>query len=409
MRVLLGLSHLYMVLTFKIWSARPASFSAAGLEQCVALPIPHLGWLPRLSEPQVTLALALLALAALGGMLLSYREPEDSWALLGLLVMAKLYFYLLDLRLMTTYHHMHLILCCLLLLPRDRLICLRLGMASIYLGAAFGKYTDSWLEARYFLSIQDGLPLLGKAAPVLLLASWAVVLLESVGPLLLLWPDRRVSLPTVYLFLTFHLYSTLIVGFFYPTLMGGALVALFLPWERPIPAPLDLHRSHLAAMAVILLTLGGSVVPHLLPGDVRLNSAGKYLGVANMFDANHALRFELVMEKSGQVWRVIVFRRYPERGFYRSSNRVLVSRGREAPKLLLEPLEIQPGTRINPELFISSNLRTIGDPYLYLYFTESLIGALKPERFHFTLDHGLNRQGSPVRVLEGSRLEDFHR
>ena len=151
-RGLLAWAHFYFLLTFRWWYQTVDSFSLEGLTELQSLPVWGLDWVPRLPEAAVSVVFEALVLLALVGACLTFSTNGivRSRLLLWPLILAKSYFYLLDLRLFTTYHHMHLLITFLLALGASRFL-LQIALAQIYLFSALGKFNDSWLEGKYCL------------------------------------------------------------------------------------------------------------------------------------------------------------------------------------------------------------------------------------------------------------------
>lgn len=394
-RALLAWAHFYFLLTFRWWYGTLSSFSSEGWGRLETLPVWGLDWLPRLPESGVALLLELLILLSLWGMFdsLVSRNSASARRLLWPLLLAKLYFYGLDLRLFTTYHHMHLLLVLLLALGASR-FWLQLALAQIYFFSALGKLNDSWLKGHYFQSINDGLPLLGESPILLLACSWAVIALEFLGPLLWFtsWaPARRASL---YAFLVFHLYSGFIVGFRYPLLMLPLWYLVLWPLERPVQQNFQSERSGQAAALVLGFTFVFAWWPALVPSDVRYTAEGRYFSIGNMFDASRSTKFEVSFEKDGSRFRLQVNRTLPRYGFYDAATEVLLSQDGSPFRHLTAPLQIGE-TTLSPSYFREAHLRLIGDPYLYLYFLK----RLQADRFDATLVSALNG-GKEVLVFE---------
>jgi hypothetical protein len=412
-RGLLAWAHLYFLLTFRWWYQTLPSFSAEGFAELNALPVWGLSGLGRLPESVVALLLEALILLALVGAYSTFSEKgvERSRLLLWPLLIAKLYLYVLDLRLFTTYHHMHVLIVVLLALGSSRFL-LQIALAQIYFFSALGKLNDSWLAGEYFHSIPDGLPLLGSSQILLLMASWAVIALEIIGPVLWFTPWLKVRRASLVCFLIFHLYSGFIVGFRYPILMLGLWYLVLWPLATPVQKNFVRKRSELLGGAVLLFTFLLAWWPYVIASDSRYTYEGRYFSIGNMFDANRQVRFEARFEKGGIPCHIQVFRSMPRHGFYDASTRVLWSENSQPFRHLTGPVMIGE-VKMNPDYFREAHLRSIGDPYLYLSFLQ----RLQPENLNATLNSALNN-GEDVRVFQlrgelptyrpGSRNEWVH-
>lgn len=403
-RALLAWAHLYFLLSFRWWYSAPHSFSVEGFKEVNSLPVWGLDWLPRLPESVVPIALQCLAFLALVGFFCSCSDSSKERAriLLWPLIAGKLYFYLLDLRLFSTYHHMHLLMALLLALGASR-FWLQLGLAQIYLFSGLGKLNGSWLHGEYFQSVVDGLPLLGSSHGVLLVASWAVVVLELLGPLCWFAPYSGLRRFSLLAFLAFHLYSGFIVGFHYPLLMLPLWFLVLWPLEKPAQSNFLKQRSDIPGAILLGCTFVIGWTPYLISGDERLTAEGRYFSIGNMFDANRQVRFRAEFTKGGVRYLLEVQRSYPRHGFYDAVTEVLLSRDGAPREHLLEPITVGAVT-ISPAYFTEAHLRTIGDPYLYSYF----LRRLNPEELRAEMKSALNgNEEVDIFVLEETRAPTF--
>lgn len=404
-RALLAWAHFYFLLSFRWWYATPHSFSAEGLEELNSLPVWGLTWLPRLPGPVVQLVLQALAFTALAGLFFSCSESSKERArlLLWPVIGGKLYLYVLDLRLFSTYHHMHFLMAILLALGASR-FWLQLAMAQIYFFSGLGKLNESWLHGEYFQSVPDGLPLLGSSPGVLLVASCWVVVLEFLGPVCWFAPWKGVRRFSVLAFFAFHFYSGFIVGFRYPLLMLPLCYLVLWPLDRPVQANFQRRRRDIPGAFLLGFTFLIGWTPYLVSGDERLTAEGRYFSIGNMFDANREVRFRAEFWKDGVPYLLEVHRSYPRHGFYDATTEVLLSRNGKPREHLLEPASIG-GVRVSPAYFTEAHLRTIGDPYLYSYF----LRRLQPDQLKAEMKSALNRgQEMDVFVLEGSEVPAFN-
>lgn len=404
-QALLAWGHFYFLLTFRWWYETLHSFSREGLAELNCLPVWGLAWLPRLPQSVLPIVLQGMAFTALLGVYYSCSEGSEQRArlLLWPLILGKLYLYLLDLRLFTTYHHMHLLMAVLLALGVSR-FWLQIALAQIYFFSGLGKWTDSWLGGQYFQSVPDGLPLLGSAPTVLLVASWAVIALEFLGPLCWFAPWRGLRRFSLLAFLCFHLYSGIIVGFRYPLLMLPLWYLVLWPLERPVQSNFQSRKQDVPGAVLLACTFLLGWAPYLIPGDERLTAEGRYFSVGNMFDASREVRFRAEFTKDGVPYLLEVHRSYPRHGFYDAVTEVLLSRNGEPREHVLGPVSVG-AVKISPAYFSEAHLRTIGDPYLYSFF----LSRLGPESLKAELESALNG-GPPTDVfsLERSQIPAYH-
>lgn len=348
-----------------------------------------------MSENLAMLALELLCLASAGGMLLSYREtqPHRSMQLLWILLLGKLYFYLLDLRLFTTFHHTHLFLVFLLITTREnQLFFQRIGLVVVYFSSALGKLNDSWIRGEYLLSVEGGLPLLGGLPGTLRALSIGVVVLEVVGPLCWFLPSRRVRQCSLFAFLIFHLYSGFIVGFSYPVLMLPALLLAAYPLENPVQRGYHPNKSEVLPWLVIWTTALLATTPLFIGSDTRYTAEGRYFQMGNMFDAHRAIQYEARLSKDGTPYILRIIHNRPSYGFYGGDTLVLLSRNNRPFEHLRDEWVEDGRVLVSPAYFQKTNSRLLGDPYLYLYLSRKIQERFAPESFSLELKCALNRE-----------------
>jgi hypothetical protein len=204
-------------------------------------------------------------------------------------------------------------------------------------------------------------------------ASVSVIVLEFLGPLC--WFTRigwlrRLSFGA---FIVFHIYSGVIVGFWYTTLMLPVVVAAFLGFGEPLLAGYQIARRQLATLALFAIALFGGCVHLFIPGDVRLTAEGRFLGLF-IFDANHAVQFQAEIEKGGKLWIIRIFRDRQQGGdngdngmrcaFYQNDELV-----RSFP--VTGPIRDGGGIIFNPGYFTAARMRIAGDPYLYYFYARA--------------------------------------
>ncbi|MBV9159715.1 MAG: hypothetical protein JO019_03930 [Candidatus Kaiserbacteria bacterium] len=169
----------------------------------------------------------------------------------------------------------------LLFLPR-KLFFLRLTFVSFYFLASTVKFSAGWILGSYFTSLQNGLPLFGSAfAP---LYTNFVIALEAIGSWFLLSEQKRLRYPVFALFVLFHLYSSIIIGYRYPVLALSILIILFgISDERE---DFRFDKSFLPGMLFLALLFAVQFSPLFIPGDERLTGEGNRFRLF-MFEANH--------------------------------------------------------------------------------------------------------------------------
>jgi hypothetical protein len=154
----------------------------------------------------------------------------------------------------------------------------QVAWATLYFLAAFVKIDESWVVGSYFSALELGLPVFPDATIPLI--TQGVILAEcflSWG--LLSQKFRRVSFV---FWLVFHLYSVLMVGFFYPTRCVLFLVVLFLDGPLAISYRQLINTTNLILLSSLLVIQVGWIgVPENTRSTLRFEGYG-----FNMFDTN---------------------------------------------------------------------------------------------------------------------------
>jgi hypothetical protein len=282
------------LITFHDWS-READITAeaaqAGTHQCW----PHFqscgDWYLLSALPDGYSQMTLYAVL-FGVMLLAALAMwRDRWAtahrlLVVLFVWKVLGVFVLTTRYVANFHYFHLIFCFLFLFAHGKLYFLRRTFVVLYVLAGTIKINEGWVLGTYFTSLVTGLPLVPDA--LVPLATNAVILLEVVvAPCMLLTSRPRLARAAFACLVAFHLYSGILVGYRYPTMVLGPLLCLFGPRFTPAGPPFG-ARS-LVGWSFLSVLLSAQLVAYVIPGDVRYTLEGNYFGVF-MFEANHQCR-----------------------------------------------------------------------------------------------------------------------
>ena len=169
----------------------------------------------------------------------------------------------------------------LLFLPHKEYF-LKLSIVLFYFLSTSAKIHDTWIVGSYFSSLKTGLPLVPDT--LIPIATNFVMFMEMVGAWFLMSGRPLLQRTVLAFFIFFHLYSGIIVGFHYPTIVLPTLLILFGPLYRYASPPFD-TRS-VAGWFLVLLMLAAQSLPKLIPGDEKLTLEGNMYGLY-MFDANH--------------------------------------------------------------------------------------------------------------------------
>ncbi len=411
LKIICGCLLLYFHMTFHHWRERAVSLSTLGNPLFDYAPAPFLEnfrgliFMDQFQTQTWLYGQGMLALLGLFS-LFYFRSSRLAMGLLMWLFFNKLYFYLADFRLFTNYHHFHLFYTLVFLISTDKLRFFRIALVVSYFLSGVVKLTPSWLFGEYFNSLPDKLPLLPKLDWVVTAARVSVIVLEFLGPLgwftRVRWL-RRLSLGA---FIVFHLYSGVIVGFWYTTLMLPLVVAAFLGFKEPLLAGYQFAGRHLAALGLFAIVLVGGCFHLIIPGDVRLTAEGRYLGLF-MFDANHSVQFQAEIEKGDKLWIVRIFRdRQPGGDDGDNGIRCAFYQNDELVRSfsVAGPIRADGEIIFNPTYFTAARMRIAGDPYLYYFWARELVRRYRPDRLSIRLDERLDGHTETVTLLN---IPDF--
>jgi hypothetical protein len=243
------------------WSYLPNCrelFNFAGLSQSYAYPV----W------NAVLLALLVIAMAALVS-----RRWVAAHASLSVVILWKflLAFVLVNAH-TTNFELFHLIPSFVLLFARNKLASMRYAWALAYLFCARVKLDDGWILGTYFSSTKLGLPLIPES--LIPLATNLVIAGEILFSVGLIWPNRKAQRTSFWAWTLFHLYSTTLVGFFYPVRCLAFLWTLFAfpRQEESAPAPSWLGLRTTLMVAVLCFV-------NFLPSWISPNSSATFEGL----------------------------------------------------------------------------------------------------------------------------------
>lgn len=163
-----------------------------------------------------------------------------------------------------------------------KLFFVRLIFVLLYFLASTIKIHDGWVLATYFTSLQLGLPIFGHyVAP---LATNLVIFMQMVGAWFLLSQNTLHQRLALTFFLSFHIYSGLLVHYRYLTTAIPMILILFGPMNKFVSVPLSRKSLYGWSFVTILVCL--QLVPQMIAGDHKITGEGNRYGLY-MFDANH--------------------------------------------------------------------------------------------------------------------------
>ncbi|MEJ0088466.1 MAG: hypothetical protein WDM80_01700 [Limisphaerales bacterium] len=402
----------YYFLTFYYWWQDAVPLSTAGnalFNYAPASFFQNIHRLIFLNYDETRIYLYLLGMISLlGSISLFYlRSSLLPACLLAWLFLNKMFFYLSDFRLFANYHHFHLFFTLVFLVSQSKLRFFRGALAVGYLMSAVVKISPGWLLGEYFNSMVEKLPLLPKADWVVTSASVGVFVMEFFGPLCWFTGITWLRRLTFGAFILFHVYSGVVVGFWYTTLMLPLVVAAFLRFDHPLQMGYRFARRDLAAFGIFALVILGGFYHFCIPGDARITNEGRYFGFF-MFDANRQVRFETEIHKGNKLWVLQVYRPFRDNDEVSAEINCKAYEDGVLVKDFSVTSLILDGNQVifNPQYFSKTTMRTYGNPYLYYYYARELVRRYHPDKVSIRLDVQLDGHSEVVRVLD---ISDFAR
>lgn len=222
----------------------------------------------------------LIFLAAYG--LLAQKILMAHVAILVLFI-AKMYFTLINYGNNANYDYYHNAFALVYLFMPYKRFFGSLTVVYFYFLSTATKIHEGWLLGAYFTTLQTGLPIFpDSTAPF-----WTglVVFMEMIGAWFLFSRHKLLQRAALFFFVTFHLYSGILVGYFYPSIVLPPLLIFFGPLFKPFKA-VPLNLKSLIGWIFIVALFFLQMISHLIPGDEKLTMEGNFYGLY-MFEANH--------------------------------------------------------------------------------------------------------------------------
>ena len=198
---------------------------------------------------------------------------------------------LLSMRLAINYWYYHALMAALFLLPAAKLTLMRFGVVLLYFLAGTLKLDDGWLQGNYFKALSEGLYFVPDT--LIPLATNGVIVMQLFFVWFLLSPNKTYRYTALAIFSLFHLYSSLYVGYLFPTVTFAMVLVLFISNEKRVPIR-ELLRRGKRGPAILLLVIAISLIQYVIPGDARITGEGNRLGMY-MFEANYQCSSRMVV------------------------------------------------------------------------------------------------------------------
>jgi len=182
------------------------------------------------------------------------------------------------------FEYFHLPLVLIFIFCKNKLYFLKRAWVLNYLFAGTMKFTESWIVGSYFSSIMIGMPLFPNV--LIPFITNGVALFEGITPWFLLSSNRKIRLTSLGMWLVFHVYSIIMVGFLYPLYCAPLLIAFFLPDHTSQENRKVSLIPNWKGWLVLAMLVAVNIVPFLIPTNRLFTLQGLKFGVS-MFDANH--------------------------------------------------------------------------------------------------------------------------
>lgn len=183
------------------------------------------------------------------------------------------------------FDYYDLILIGVFLFLSDKKTYLRLFFVLLYFLASTIKIAPGWIDGTYFSSLQTGLPIFSDAlAPF---ATTFVFLMQMVGSWFLLSRNKFLYKLSLWFFIFFHLYSTILVGYRYPLTSLFCLIILFgIESGGTTLSDIKINIKTLPHFLLILCLFSLQLIGIIIPGNQKITLEGNNYGLY-MFEANH--------------------------------------------------------------------------------------------------------------------------
>jgi hypothetical protein len=232
---------------------------------------------------------SMLYMILFGALVLSaYYAWQNKWVaahviLLGLCIWKALVLFVFSMTLSGNYDYYHIVFTCILLFLPHKLFFLRLSFVWLYFLAGTIKIHEGWVLGTYFSSLKTGLPIFPQA--IIPLVTNFVIFMQIVGSWFLLSKNNGLREFALFYFITFHLYSGIVVEYHYPAMVLPELLILFGLFGGHTGS-IPLTRKSVASWTFIAALLAFQAISIFIPGDTKRTLEGNQFGLY-MFEANH--------------------------------------------------------------------------------------------------------------------------
>lgn len=215
-------------------------------------------------------------------LLLKKKWTGAHFGLVLLLAWEILFLFVLNIGKRGNYDYYQVILTFVVLFLPYKLSFLRITFCFLYFLAASIKIHEGWILGTYFTSLNIGMPIFpSETTPFF---TNIVIFMEMTGTWFLLSRNRLLQRLALFFFITFHLYSGIIVWYRYPASILPYLLILFAPFPESRKVPLSVKSIFSWVFLIFLATMQS--ISFIIPKDSKMTFEGLNYGLY-MFDSNH--------------------------------------------------------------------------------------------------------------------------
>ena len=169
----------------------------------------------------------------------------------------------------------------LLFLPHKQFF-LKFYLVLFYFLSTTIKIHEGWILGTYFSALNTGLPVFPDWSIAIMVN--IVIVMQMVFAWFVFSKNTFLRNWAIFFFFIFHLYSGIIVGFRYPSVVLPTLFILYIMFYKYQKFPVD--KKSIVGWLIALLLIGIQFISVIIPGDEKLTLEGNQYGLY-MFEANH--------------------------------------------------------------------------------------------------------------------------
>lgn len=205
--------------------------------------------------------------------------------LLSVIIYKTIFTFFLFSRHNTNFALFHLFPSFVLLFSKNKIQALKFSFAFIYFFTPRVKFDDGWILGTYFSTTTNGLPLFPNSSiPILTNLTIIGEMIFSIG---LFYPNKKFNAVSLWSWTIFHIYSAILVGYFYPVRCLAFLWTIY-GLDEQLSHEEDNRNKFLNYKTVIILALFSFInfIPNLISKNPNITTEGLDYGF-HMINANY--------------------------------------------------------------------------------------------------------------------------